>query len=54
MAYSPVLHIKGGGGMIGQPHFNSYSIQARICLGIAIFGAALLVAALLASTYLVQ
>lgn len=40
--------------MIGQPHFNSYSIQARICLGIAIFGAALLVAALLASTYLVQ
>ncbi|MGY8678609.1 hypothetical protein Q2941_12495 [Bradyrhizobium sp. UFLA05-153] len=29
--------------MIDQPDFDSYSIQARICLGVAIFGAALLV-----------
>ena len=28
--------------MIDQPHFNSYSIQARICLGIGGFGGALL------------
>ena len=31
--------------MIKPPHFDSYSVQARICLGIAIFSAALLVAA---------
>ncbi|MGB7222925.1 MAG: hypothetical protein WBD49_10545 [Bradyrhizobium sp.] len=28
--------------MIDQPHFDSYSIQARICLGIGGFGGALL------------
>lgn len=32
--------------MIEQPHTNPYSVQARICLGIAAFGAALFVAAL--------
>ncbi|MCP1764704.1 hypothetical protein ABIF64_007454 [Bradyrhizobium japonicum] len=32
--------------MIEQPHVNPYSLQARICLGIAAFGAALFVAAL--------
>jgi hypothetical protein len=31
--------------MIERPHFDSYSVPARICLGIAIFSAALLVAA---------
>jgi hypothetical protein len=35
--------------MIDQPHFDSYSIQARICLGIATLGAALLFAGLLMS-----
>lgn len=30
--------------MIDQPDFGSYSIQARICLGIAIFGAVLFIA----------
>ncbi|MGY8668571.1 hypothetical protein Q3C01_40245 [Bradyrhizobium sp. UFLA05-109] len=33
--------------MIERPHFDSYSVPARICLGIAIFSAALLVAATL-------
>jgi hypothetical protein len=28
--------------MIDQPHFDSYSIPARICLGIGGFGGALL------------
>jgi hypothetical protein len=31
--------------MFERPHFDSYSVPARICLGIAIFSAALLVAA---------
>jgi hypothetical protein len=33
--------------MIYHPHFESYSIPARICLGIGIFGAALLAATVL-------
>ena len=37
--------------MIEQPHFDSYSIQARICFGIAIFGVALFA---LTSTYFMQ
>jgi hypothetical protein len=28
--------------MIDQPHFDSYSIAARVCLGIGGFGGALL------------
>ena len=35
-----------GEAMIEQPHVNPYSLQARICLGIAAFRAALFVAAL--------
>jgi hypothetical protein len=38
--------------MIEQPHFNEHSIPARVSLGIAIFGAALLVATVTA--YLMQ
>ena len=38
--------------MIDQPHFDSYSIQARICLGIATFGALLF--AVMTSIYLMQ
>jgi hypothetical protein len=30
--------------MIDQPYFNSYSLPARICLGVAIAGLMLLVA----------
>jgi F0F1-type ATP synthase membrane subunit c/vacuolar-type H+-ATPase subunit K len=29
--------------MFEQPHFHSYSTAARICIGIAVLGAALLV-----------
>jgi hypothetical protein len=32
--------------MIEQPHFDSYSTAARICLGVAILGTALLIAIL--------
>jgi hypothetical protein len=32
--------------VIDQPDLNSYSIPARICLGVAVFGAALLVTVL--------
>jgi hypothetical protein len=35
------------GVVIEEPHFNPYSVQARICLGVTAFGAALFVAALL-------
>ncbi|WP_256468679.1 hypothetical protein [Bradyrhizobium sp. 61] len=40
--------------MIDPPHFNTYSIQARIYLGVATFGAALLVAGAVARIYFVQ
>jgi hypothetical protein len=40
--------------MIEQPHFNAYSISARICLGAAIFGAALLVDVAITSAYFMQ
>jgi hypothetical protein len=36
-----------GHGMIEHPHLDSHSIPARICLYIAIFSAALLVATML-------
>jgi hypothetical protein len=39
--------------MIDQPDINAYSLPARICLGIAIFGSPLLVA-VLASIYLIR
>ncbi|MCS3978695.1 hypothetical protein M2232_004440 [Bradyrhizobium japonicum] len=32
--------------MVEQPHINPYSVHARICLGVAAFGAAPFVAAL--------
>jgi hypothetical protein len=38
-------------GMIEPPHFDSYSVPARICLGIAIFSAALLVATVLMNAF---
>jgi hypothetical protein len=40
--------------MIYHPHFESYSIPARICLGIGIFGAALLAATVLTDGGLFQ
>jgi hypothetical protein len=40
--------------MIESPHFDSCSIQARICLGVATFGAARLVAVAMTSVYFVQ
>jgi hypothetical protein len=40
--------------MIDQPHFGSYSIPGRICLGIAIAGGALLVAAAITTIYFMQ
>lgn len=39
--------------MIEQPHFDSYSIRARICFGIAVSGAAFLVAMAITSIYFV-
>ena len=39
--------------MIKQPDFVSYSTPARICLGIAIFGIALLVAVPLTHIYFI-
>ncbi|MCP1729183.1 hypothetical protein ABIF38_008504 [Bradyrhizobium japonicum] len=33
--------------MLEQPHFDPYSIPARVCLAIAIFGGSLLIAVLL-------
>jgi hypothetical protein len=38
--------------MIYHPHFESYSIPARICLGIGIFGAALLAATVLTDVFM--
>ncbi|MCS3495523.1 hypothetical protein AB7008_37115 [Bradyrhizobium sp. 521_C7_N1_3] len=40
--------------MIDPAHFNTYSIQARVCLGVAAFGAALLFAEAVARIYFVQ
>jgi hypothetical protein len=37
--------------VIKQPHFDSYSIPARICFGIAMFGGAALVLLTIASLY---
>ncbi|MCS3447363.1 MULTISPECIES: hypothetical protein [Bradyrhizobium] len=33
--------------MLEQPHFDPYSIPARVCFAIAIFGGSLLIAVLL-------
>jgi hypothetical protein len=33
--------------MINQPHFDSYSIPARICLSIGLFGTAMLAVVLI-------
>ena len=35
--------------MIEQPHLDAYSIPARVCLGIALFGGTLLIAVMLAT-----
>jgi len=50
---SPLLHSKEGAARSTEPDHDTYSIPARICLGVAIFGAVLLVAAF-ASAYLVR
>ncbi|WP_283815065.1 MULTISPECIES: hypothetical protein [unclassified Bradyrhizobium] len=38
--------------MIEQPHFDSYSIPARVSLGIAIFGGSLLIAVMLLGAFI--
>jgi hypothetical protein len=43
-----------GRAMTDLPHFDSYSIPARICLGVAIFGGAVLVAMAITSIYVMQ
>ncbi|WP_284275672.1 hypothetical protein [Bradyrhizobium iriomotense] len=40
-----------GKAVIQEPQFDTYSVQARICLGVAIFGAALFLAGLLMSFF---
>lgn len=40
--------------MLDQPHFDSYSIPARVCLGIAIFGGSTLIAVMLAVALITQ
>ncbi|MEY9180548.1 hypothetical protein [Bradyrhizobium sp. USDA 313] len=40
--------------MIDAPEVKPYSVAARICLGVAIFGCALLVATVLASVVAVE
>ena len=40
--------------MIEQPHFDSYSIPARVCLYVAIFGIALLIAMTLTRIYFME
>lgn len=40
--------------MIDEPHVNSHSIQARIWLGIAMLGAAVLVAMALTSAFVMR
>lgn len=37
--------------MIEQPHLDSYSVPARVCLGIAVFGGTLLIAVMLATGF---
>ncbi len=37
--------------MIREPHFHTYSIPARVCFAIAMFGGALLVAIAMTSIY---
>ena len=39
--------------MIEQPHFDSYSIQGRICFAIAVGGVAFLVAMAITGIYFV-
>lgn len=40
--------------MIREPHFDTYSIPARICFAVAMSGGALLLAVAIASTYFMQ
>jgi hypothetical protein len=40
--------------MIDRLHVASYSIAARVCLAIAVFGGALLVATMISSTYFMR
>jgi hypothetical protein len=37
--------------MLEHPHFDSHSIQARICLAVAIIGGTMLVAVAITSVY---
>ncbi len=40
--------------MIREPHFDSYSIPARVCFAIAVFGGALLIAVAVTSVYFIK
>jgi hypothetical protein len=40
--------------VIDQPNPDSYSIAARICLGVAMFGLGLLVTIMLTSTFVIR
>jgi len=40
--------------VIDQPNPDSYPLAARICLGVAMFGVALLVTIMLASTFVTR
>ncbi|WP_283841962.1 hypothetical protein [Bradyrhizobium jicamae] len=40
--------------MIDQPHIDPYSTPARICLGVAILGAVLLIAAVAVQTSILR
>lgn len=40
--------------MIREPHFDTYSVPARICFGIAMLGGAALLAVAITSIYCMQ
>jgi hypothetical protein len=40
--------------VIDQPNPDSYSLAARICLGVAMFGLGLLVTIMLTSTFVIR
>ncbi|MEZ2141918.1 MULTISPECIES: hypothetical protein [Bradyrhizobium] len=40
--------------MIEQPHFDAYSIPARICFTVALLGCAVLIAVLVTSVYFLE
>ncbi|SCB55266.1 hypothetical protein GA0061098_103761 [Bradyrhizobium shewense] len=40
--------------MLREPHFDTYSIPARVCFAIAMFGGALLIAVAVTSIYFLK